>query len=440
MPLQEQDLARIDPGNMKEVLRFLDSYVNVLREMREMGYELTEDMLLNFDEVGVAGRHHKTKTKYGYVSKEAAGAFYVGAQPDTGHITLCLLVSAGMVPGGGLLISRRPVVEDAVEGLPPEYKLAWHCLGRIGWTAAVTPTTSSMTKTTLRVWLPDALRQYRVRAGLGADTPLLVMCDGHASRYDIELWRMLKNMRVFMLLLPAHLSHVFQVVDVALAQPLKNGSVGRPLDMSAFNARHEAVSLSRVLRRLVEISVNFERAMQGWESAGLYPLNMSCIDGRGFLDQLNDRQAAKIRQCTGNLVAQEAEIKRMYRLNPYPVDADQLKMRSLGGMCVTHNQEVAELVIEAAERVRQNCARASDKAKTRIVGRWLLGDEEPDGAAAAGTPDATDDEDDEEAAVDAPVLGRELVPASSAARQLLRLRGRQPKNPPSGSTALRKGG
>lgn len=55
--LQAQESAGCQPGDLKEVFRFLKSYVECLEACEAMGFPVNENMVLNFDEVGFGGRH-----------------------------------------------------------------------------------------------------------------------------------------------------------------------------------------------------------------------------------------------------------------------------------------------------------------------------------------------------------------------------------------------
>lgn len=351
---------------------------------------------------------------------------------------LCVLASAGIVPGSGLMISRQDIIGD--ERLPVEFRASWDILSRLSWSAKVTPASSSMTKDILREWLPGVLKNYRERAGLADDVPLIVMCDGHASRYDVDLWRLLKGMGVFLLLLPAHLSHVFQVIGTALARKIKARGSGRTMDLEAFPRQHPVRSVAAVLRNVTDTCCNPDNQHHGFLDAGLFPLNLSCIDGRQFLDMINSRLAKEIRDApggAGDLETTCGVIRHLYKQNPFPPTADRLKMRSLGGLCLTHSTDVERLVRTSVENVRAAYAATTSNGKKRLTGLWLLGKDAPADAAA---PADEDEDSNDEAADSAVMLGEEVIPLASTRLRPRKRPDPEPSHPAPERKRPRKGG
>lgn len=310
------------------------------------------------------------------------------------------------------MMSRQAIIGDP--RLSPEFIYHWTALSMSGRAAKVTTDTSSMTKALLAEWLPGALCNYRERAGLKNEVPLIVMCDGHASRYNIDLWKKLKDMNVFLLLLPAHLSHVFQVIDVALARALKARPAFRHANTALFPKLHPARAIAPYMYNIARTCMCVSEAWCAWMTTGLFPLNLSCIDGREFLKLINPRLAKKITDSTGTdteLKVQCAAIKSMYKEHPAPPSVEELKARSLGGICVTHSDELAALLEVESARVKSAWNAASAAGKKRVVGLWLIGiaDElmqQPHGSS--------DDATGAEVSGECPILGEEIIPTSSS--------------------------
>jgi hypothetical protein len=44
--------------------------------------------------------------------------------------------------------------------------------------------------------------------------PILVLCDGHSSRFSPQIWKIFKENNIMLYCIPSHSSHIFQVLDL----------------------------------------------------------------------------------------------------------------------------------------------------------------------------------------------------------------------------------
>lgn len=377
--------ARITKSNMSEVVRFAEQYVYALSEAEALqGGPVQPYQCVNCDEVGCGGHYVRDTAQYGYVSLDAQGKFYRPSTHQSNHITVVVASSpCPLVKPGGLIISRQEI--DGHPRLPDPLERHIGTLKEFGWTFHVDKKTSSMTKTTLMDWMPSWLKDYRARNGIDATTPLIVFADGHASRYNPKLWDALREDRVFLILLPAHLTHVFQVVDTHLARMMKKRRDLWGMKFEGVSLLHPMRTLGGVLRHLLAVAVGGAEHKEGWLSDGLYPLNLTCFDGRGFLDQQDPELKAMFLNAPLDFQKLCKYIKKLARKYPYPVTSEQVKRRQLGGVCVTHNEVLRELRTSIAEEFKAG--------NTFVAGRWVIGGpEDAEDAAAEGDefPDPID--------------------------------------------------
>ena len=365
--------ARITKSNMNEVVRFAEQYVYALACIERLtGHGVEPWQVLNFDEVGVGGHYVKESAQYGYVPPGTNGKFYRASNPQSNHITVVVATSpAPRVCAGGLIISRQRL--EGHPRLPGVLERHIETLKEFGWSFLVDLKASSMTKDTLMQWMPCWLKDYRRRNGMDSNTPLIVFTDGHASRYNPKLWDALREDRIFLILLPAHLTHVFQPVDTHLARMIKKRRDLWGMKFEGVGAMHPMRTLGGVLRHILAVAVGGAEHKEAWLSDGLYPLNLTCFDGRGFLDQKDPELKATFLKAPLEFTKLCKYIKALARKHPYPVTDEQVCRRQLGGTCVTHNEEVRRLRASITEEIEAGRRPLVASGNKSVAGKWLIG-------------------------------------------------------------------
>ena len=219
--------------------------------------------MLNFDEIGIGGHNVNPAKSFAYVQKTTTKKFYWATEVESSHVTVVLgtTPAIGASPGG-LIISRQPILGH--KELPDYFKRIWSIMETYGWTMKVCPASSSMTKQLLLEWLPDWLGAYRVRMGLAETVPLIVIADGHASRYNKELWDTLREAHVHLILLPAHLTHVFQPVDTHLARSIKKKREFHDMKFGKVGRNHPMRTLAGLLHHILHTTLCYDLHSEAW--------------------------------------------------------------------------------------------------------------------------------------------------------------------------------
>jgi hypothetical protein len=72
-----------------------------------------------------------------------------------------------------------------------------------------------MTEKTLHNWFRnDFIDFINFQRRKDKDKPMLVLCDGHSSRFSPCLWEFLMKNNIQLICIPAHTSHLLQVLDL----------------------------------------------------------------------------------------------------------------------------------------------------------------------------------------------------------------------------------
>lgn len=154
--------------------------------------------MLNLDEVPMSSRRGQAVAGKLVVpaSRAAKGAGAISATlADQQHVTVLL---GGSAAG----LATRPLIILPVKNVP-EDMVELAIVNRVTIVGSSNGT-GGMTRDLLREHLPCIVRDYRIEAQIGEDEGLLVIMDGHSSRYNAELLDVLKELKVDVVLGPAH--------------------------------------------------------------------------------------------------------------------------------------------------------------------------------------------------------------------------------------------
>ncbi|KAI5193409.1 hypothetical protein E4T38_09963 [Aureobasidium subglaciale] len=100
----------------------------------------------------------------------------------------------------------------------------------------------------------------------------LLILDGHSSYTTIEFLWFCKQLKIFLLFLPAHSSHVLQPLNLGVFSPLKSRYHLAALDDASPIKKQRFVTCYH-LARLERFTPRHLRA--GWLAAGIYLFNPS---------------------------------------------------------------------------------------------------------------------------------------------------------------------
>lgn len=198
---------------------------NLFESINGWGGGLEPFQVLNFDEVGIGGKEESSRAPGKIVAMkdengETTGDLFVNER-GTPRVTFVPIIAAS-----GANISTWMLFQGS-ESTEESYQRM------MGTCAKVIHQKDScyMTSDTLAKHLVPTIKEYRNALKLEQTTKILVLADGHQSRYNVDLWAELSANHIRLLLLPAHTSDFLQPVDNGVARSLKPG----PLLVNRYN-------------------------------------------------------------------------------------------------------------------------------------------------------------------------------------------------------------
>ena len=292
--------------------------------------------VLNFDEVPLSHSYGKQKGP----KRRVAAVDYDGldrhAERGEQHVTGFLGVSPSGHTTKPLMIIPRQKQPSAVEATEATYGL--------GHLAA--QTSGSMTKELLLEWLPRLVEEYRRDAVLEPTDHMVVVVDGHRSRYAGELITSCEEHCITLLLLPSHSSHLLQPVDRGVGNRARH-TADRAEPTGPF-VNWKAVLKSQLGGLLRVRDPN--AAVTSWAATGLFPFDLGRTNHRkevpadlrqlfdGCMDAYNGANLTRLRKyLQGRLEDPNA-----------PLPGDLIAKRMLGGRVLTDHPELQELMASDA--------------------------------------------------------------------------------------------
>ncbi|CAH1990976.1 unnamed protein product [Acanthoscelides obtectus] len=168
-----------------------------------------------------------------------------------------------------LIFPRQKKRQEFELGLPPG---AWIAANDSGW----------MTMEVFFEWF----KKFIKFSGAKKETPVLLLCDGHASHTkNIDVIDLARDNGVILLCFPPHCSHRLQPLDVAFMRPLSlyyEDEVRRWLQSNPSKVV-TLFQISTLFGQAFTNAANMKTALKGFEKTGIWPTNEGIFTDDDFL-------------------------------------------------------------------------------------------------------------------------------------------------------------
>jgi hypothetical protein len=263
----------------------------------------------------------------------------------------------------------------------------------------------SITKHILEEALPIVLNNYRVQMHLKDGEQLVIILDGHSSRYNMDLINTLVKENVRVIIGPAHASHLWQMVDQGQGNALKKGpSLVPSKRVRGINAGVEDVGIVRwkdVLEQRIDNVWSASapnKITNSWRRSGLHPFDPRCIDARNqtsanlelntFLKELTNAYGEG-HLCRAKIVCENTLAQQNVSAVPTEDELRRLvKKCQLGGMELTNNGLLRKIMDETANADLPKWLRKPEEAEEEEF--FESSDDEDDDVSdleSSGTPE-----------------------------------------------------
>jgi hypothetical protein len=190
------------------------------------------------------------------------------------HITAAITIGANGAVFKPLIVFKHMKHKNSLAEFESYFNIA---SSRNGW----------MTKTLFRYYailFVAELSHYRLTLPDGLhEEPVLLIVDGHKSRYDFLALLILFAFNVDVIILPPHSTHITQPFDVSIANPLKTffkkellARLPELLELDP-SCRQKSSTLRKIVlisfSRALSKATNISNVLSGFEKAGIAPYN-----------------------------------------------------------------------------------------------------------------------------------------------------------------------
>ena len=214
-------------------------------------------LLINFDETGFGKRPDKGKRKKVYVVKNCEVKPFYRAETDPNHISVVVAITAACSDITPLFLSTRKRLDQDLNDTF-FFRRANYFSTPKGY----------MTVDSTIFWLENNLAPYVkcVRDMLGENLHCVVIADGLSSHFHERVHPYLDQIgNIKMIPIPAHSSHIAQMLDVSVLNSLKTRYESIPGEM-----KYTSLFTRKMMRiKKAYQSVMFDEQIRaGWEAAG----------------------------------------------------------------------------------------------------------------------------------------------------------------------------
>jgi hypothetical protein len=180
------------------------------------------------------------------------------------HITLLLFVSAA----GSWL---KPLAIFPLQHLPPlapELMMKFNFAGqKNGWIDM------EIFKNIVEIGFVKEMDTLRAQSG-ACNEPVLLLCDGHSSRFGLDAKMLWEQHNIMVYLLPSHSSAVTQPLDLSVNGEFKKTLAKRFIAEKHENGQERRNRLLHITHRCLSRVNNEDTILNGWERSGLWPFNI----------------------------------------------------------------------------------------------------------------------------------------------------------------------
>ena len=349
--IEKERVFNVDP---QELPRFFFHYTKALGAAKVTSGE----QVGNIDEVAFDGNNPHAgnrATTYGVDEGKQDHLLHPSGSKSPGS-TLAPIVMASGTVAGGVFLTTYPLPPKKI---PAVMTVFLDFLKRNNIDVFSGKESAYMNVALLEEFLPRQLKAYMEKIGLSPDQGLVLLIDGHRSRYSLPLWMALREINVHLVLLPAHTSHILQTIDTSLAKRMK----ARGPRLSDFDVKEmERLRTSRAVvhfcRHIVPIynALGMGVIVAAWLKNGLFPLQPERIDNRDFLRAIAPKFLDTVHMMNADRVSRfHALFRRLATAEDLMPTIDLLKSRRLGGFNVTLDEHFNNVV----QRLQRQAAAAT---------------------------------------------------------------------------------
>jgi hypothetical protein len=226
---------------------------------------------------------------------------------------------------------------------------------------------ASVTREIMREHFLPSLVDYRKYRGRTQSDRMMIVLDGHRSRYVPSMLKACKDANIDVIVLPAHSTHILQPIDVALARRMKKGTKVR----AQYTSNGDRAGTAHTLAVLSAIVPSVQKALTtdyikgAWATSALWPFDFSRMDSR---NQASPQWGEILRQFHPGMT----DTSRRAILSPYLCDPDHdysgSRALSYGGDILTESRHLNMLAAHfegKQEREAKREARRRKRAKGR---------------------------------------------------------------------------
>lgn len=118
------------------------------------------------------------------------------------------------------------------------------------------------------------------------DDRVLLVMDNHSSHCSLKVFNFCKSNGISVVTLPPHTSHRLQPLDVCFYGPLKT-AYNQECDSFIRSKQYQKIDQSDVaelFKKAFNRAATIEKAVKGFQSTGIYPLNRNVISEEEFMN------------------------------------------------------------------------------------------------------------------------------------------------------------
>ncbi|OHT02588.1 hypothetical protein TRFO_06987 [Tritrichomonas foetus] len=258
----------IDDSRSNISLDEVETYLTMINEMMKNPPDPL--LLINFDETGFGRRPEKGKRKYVYIHKNCNIKAFWREKTDQHHISVVSCITAACTCLKPLCLSTRKTMDEDINDT-----------FFFRWGSYYSTPKGYMNIESMLYWVNTILKPYiaSVRTVIGQEKPCYIIADGFKSHFHSNVIQALNEIGYIHLIpLPAHSSHITQMLDVSYF-----GAVKKKYSVTPGNNEIE----SKFTRKLLRIKKSFETVTTSelirtsWEASG-FPIHVSNGQVIGF--------------------------------------------------------------------------------------------------------------------------------------------------------------
>lgn len=256
---------RIKAFNKQEVDKFFQNLDELMSK-----YNFQPDRIYNFDETG-KNIVHKPKLIIAKKGMKRVGAATSGERGKN-HTVACAVSAAGHYIPPMIIFPRVRMSANLMINGPPG---AIYKASKSGW----------VTEQLYVEWLVH----FKDKTNASIENPVLLILDNHSTHCSVEAYDYCIANGIEVVSLPPHTSHRLQPLDLTIFGPL-NTAFDDACDAQMKENGYLAIT-SEQLPSLLKIAWNkicsTEKAVSGFESAGIYPYNPNIFADEDFYVEEN---------------------------------------------------------------------------------------------------------------------------------------------------------